>query len=258
MILFFTGTGNSRYVARLLGQELNDDQIIELTGDFLLYPERFKVESGEGQRVIWVFPTYSWGVPPVVVDVISKIKIEGGEWADHYMVTTCGADIGMCHQQWRDLISARWWKPVATFSVPMPNTYVCMKGFDVDSQSIAEGKIHEAPLRVRSIADFIKQRFEIDDVVKGKWPMVKTRFIYPYFKKHYMNPEAFRVRTDVCCSCGKCARNCPMDNIVMKGNFPVWGAGCAMCLRCYHGCPNHAIEFGNSTLTKWQYMFPEK
>ncbi|MBD5192819.1 MAG: 4Fe-4S binding protein [Bacteroidales bacterium] len=258
MIIYFSGTGNSRHVALTLGQELRDSSVVELTGDFLRFPELLRLESGEGQRVIWVFPTYSWGVPPVMVDVIKKIKIDGGEWADHYLVTTCGDDIGKCHQQWRELISARWWKPIATFSVQMPNTYVCMKGFDVDSQQVAEGKIHESSLRVRSIADFIRQRFEIDDVVEGRWPKIKSRFIYPYFKKHYMSPEGFRVREDACVSCGRCARECPMDNIELKGKFPVWGAGCAFCLRCYHGCPAHAIEYGQTTEGKGQYLFPGK
>lgn len=258
MIIYFSGTGNSRHIARLLSKELNDTHLVELTGDFLLYPERFRLESGEGQRVIWVFPTYSWGVPPVVAEVISKIKIAGGEWADHYMVTTCGDDIGKCHLQWRRLISARWWKPRATFSVQMPNTYVCMKGFDVDSPQVAEGKIAESPLRVRSIADFIRRRVAIDDVVEGRWPKIKTRYIYPYFLKHCMNPDGFSVNEQSCISCGKCARNCPMDNIALKGKYPVWGAGCAFCLRCYHGCPVHAIAYGNATAGKGQYMFPEK
>ena len=99
MIIYFSGTGNSRHVALTLGQELRDSSVVELTGDFLRFPELLRLESGEGQRVIWVFPTYSWGVPPVMVDVIKKIKIDGGEWADHYLVTTCGDDIGKCHQR---------------------------------------------------------------------------------------------------------------------------------------------------------------
>lgn len=256
MIIYFSGTGNSRHVALSLAKELDDKNIVELTGDLLLYPDQFRLESGEGQRVIWVFPTYSWGVPPVMEEVIAKIKIDGGDWADHYMVTTCGDDIGKCHEQWKKLISARHWKPVSTFSVQMPNTYVCMKGFNVDSPQLAAGKIRESALRIRSIADFIKNRFVIDDVAEGRWPRIKTRYIYPYFRKHYMSPEGFNVHEEACVSCGKCARNCPMDNIELKGKYPVWGAACAFCLRCYHGCPEHAIEYGKSTEGKGQYMFP--
>ncbi|MDE6267279.1 MAG: EFR1 family ferrodoxin [Muribaculaceae bacterium] len=258
MIIFFSGTGNSRHVAQALGKELGESNIVELTGDFLRYPEQLRLESEEGGRVIWVFPTYSWGVPPVVAEVISKVNIDGGERADHYMVTTCGDDIGKCHMQWRNLISGRRWKPLATFSVQMPNTYVCMKGFDVDPEQVAMEKIHESVMRVHSIAEFIKQRYKIDDVVEGRWPKIKTRYIYPYFKKHYMNPSGFHVSETTCISCGKCSRNCPMDNIELKGKFPVWGAVCAFCLRCYHGCPVHAIEYGNSTVGKGQYMFPKK
>jgi Coenzyme F420-reducing hydrogenase, beta subunit len=45
-----------------------------------------------------------------------------------------------------------------------------------------------------------------------------------------------------CTSCGKCAGDCPQDNITMKDGRPVFGAQCILCLRCYYGCPVHAIS----------------
>lgn len=258
MIIYFSGTGNSRHIALQLSKELGDSKVVELTGDILLHPEQVTLDCGEDERIIWAFPTYAWGVPPVVADVIAKINLKQGSDKEHYMVTTCGDDIGKCHEEWRRLITARGWRPIATFSVQMPNTYVSMKGFDIDPRKVAEKKIADSAERVNLIVQRIKARREVDDVVQGGWPKVKSKIINPYFKKHFMNPAKFHVRKDACVSCGKCAENCPMENIELKSGFPVWGNNCTMCLRCYHGCPVHAIEYGKSTKGKGQYLFPGK
>ncbi len=50
----FSGNGNSAAVAARLGQLLHD----------------------ESNDILWVFPVYAWGIPPVVV---SRIKRNGSE-----------------------------------------------------------------------------------------------------------------------------------------------------------------------------------
>ena len=64
MILFFSGTGNTRYCAELLAKALGDKA-------FDISPRR-RDESishvAASSRIVWMFPIYSWGVPPIVVD----------------------------------------------------------------------------------------------------------------------------------------------------------------------------------------------
>ena len=36
---------------------------------------------------------------------------------------------------------------------------------------------------------------------------------------------------------------------------PTWGPNCALCMRCYHLCPNHAINYGRETENKGQYRY---
>ncbi|MDE5646577.1 MAG: 4Fe-4S ferredoxin, partial [Muribaculaceae bacterium] len=73
MIVCFTGTGNSGAVALRLSRAL-DDELVMLRGDLLICATPELVLSGD--RVVWVFPTYSWGVPPVVADFIGRVAIE--------------------------------------------------------------------------------------------------------------------------------------------------------------------------------------
>ncbi len=248
MIFCFSGTGNSLWVAQRLADILEDR--IYLIADNNLTPIKSTAE-----RVIWVFPIYSWGVPPVVKRFIQSQDIIFQNQPLHYMVCTCGDDTGIAYKQWRKLITKRGWIARSAFSVQMPNTYTLMKGFDVDSNEIMQQKLDAAPERVNFIAKQIRLNTCTDDITTGSWAWIKTRIIYPGFMKFCMSPKPFHA-TENCISCQKCSRECPLQNIKMTEGHPQWGNNCTMCLRCYHTCPQHAIAYGNATKGKGQYLHP--
>lgn len=253
MIICFSGTGNSLYVATQLGKHLSDEQIIRLQGDILIDPSTCQLTSTSNQ-IIWIFPTYSWGVPPVVERFIKEVDITNGSKCEHHMVTTCGDDIGCLDSIWRKLIANRSWRTGNAYSIIMPNTYVLMKGFDVDTTEVAKRKIDEAPRAIAEIAERIANGVCGDILVRGSWPWFKTHIIHPYFKRFCMSPKHFR-SNGRCIGCGRCAKECPMSNITMKPTGqPLWHSRCALCLRCYHICPVDAVTYGKTTNGKGQYF----
>ena len=52
--------------------------------------------------------------------------------------------------------------------------------------------------------------------------------------------------SDACCSCGVCAKECPMENISMKEGRPVFANKCATCLHCVYRCPKGSLTPGSS------------
>lgn len=251
MIIYFSGTGNTALAAKLLSKALNDEPLLQLTSDMLLHPENHTLTPKEA-RLIWAFPIYSWGIPLVIVNFIRKVKIaKGAKDAIHYMLATCGDDMGYADRQWRKEMKHRELKARSVFAVRMPNTYVCMKGFDVDPEDLEREKLDEVPEVIRKIADVINNGGE-DILIRKSFSWIKTYIIYPWFKKYAMSSKPFHF-TEACMSCGKCAASCPMANISMKDRHPVWSENCAMCLRCYHICPSHAVAYGNTTAFKGQY-----
>lgn len=254
MILYFSGTGNSRWVALRLASLLGD-KAFDITTKL---PNHLVVEQKNvSANLIWVFPIHSWGLPLVVKRFIKEWEGAIAQDSQHYMVCTCGDDIGHAHKQWRKIIGKKS-LPHSTFSVQMPNTYTFMKGFDVDSPQTVRQKLADAQARIDYIAKQICRGSSLhctDDVVTGRWAWIKTHIIYPYFMKFCMSTKPFHA-THNCIGCGRCSHECPLQNITMNDRCPQWGDNCTMCLRCYHTCPQHAVTYGKSTRYKGQYLFP--
>lgn len=248
MILYFSGTGNSREVAGCLGRISGEKvlPLLEVAGG-----GKDALVLQEGEALGFVFPVYSWGPPPVVLEALERIRIEGvPEYV--YFVCTCGDDTGKTADIFRKAVSRKGWTCAVGFSVTMPNTYVCLPGFDVDSRRLAGLKLKSMEGRMEFIASCVKARKRMTDCHEGIFPRLKSYLVRPFFNRYMTSPDAFRA-TDACVSCGKCVRVCPMHNIRLAEGRPVWGADCAMCLACYHHCPEHAVGYGNATKGKGQY-----
>lgn len=198
-------------------------------------------------------------MPLTVRNVIAKATIDYKCRDDcpHYMVATCGDDIGLAHREWRRAITRRGWRACSAFSVQMPNTFVAMKGFTLDPEPVAKAKLEASRDRVAHIIEQISNNPDstADDVVTGKWAWLKTKIINPLFVTFVQTPRPFYA-DESCKSCGRCARNCPVRTITMENGRPEWKGDCVLCMRCYHYCPSHSIHYGSATNGKGQYQCP--
>lgn len=258
MIISFSGTGNSFLVADRLQKHLHEKNFMKLQRELILTENPVIDLEQDDTSIIWVFPTFSWGIPPVVLNFINRCKFEGSCNIVHHLVVTCGDDTGNLSKLWKKLLAKLNWQCGGIWSVQMPNTYVLMKGFDVDPHDVEVRKLEECEARIEKIACAIKDGCQIIDIVKGKWASIKTTLIYPWFVKHTMSPKPFHA-TQKCTGCRLCSQECPMENIEMSRHKkenpkPMWKDNCAMCLRCYHQCPVNAVQYGVKTRGKGQYM----
>lgn len=253
MIFYFSGTGNSRYVAQELSKAL---------GESLHFIPQTRPESVqfEGNHLGFVFPIYSWGIPPLVTEFVSSfndgfgrhVKASG---ARIWMVCTCGDEVARAPEMMASALAARYMVMEGAWSVIMPNNYVLLPGFNVDAKSVEIKKLEAAPARVASIAEEIRRGQMKTDVTRGSNSYFKSRVIYPLFKKWGVFPSRWHW-TPECVGCEKCASVCPMRNIMMQGDRPRWGHSCVSCLACYHYCPTHAVAYGRATEYKGQYYCP--
>ena len=249
MVFYFSGTGNSKWVAEAIASDLQDKTVC-VNGDECAC-EPYVLEKGE--RLGFVFPVYSWGMPQFFETFVRNVQVENVEYV--YFVCTCGDDTGLTKEAFCEIALQRGWHVAAGYSVAMPNTYVCLPGFDVDAMEVQESKKHNASERLRAIIDDIKERKNgCFDVVPGAFPWFKSKVIRPLFNKYMITDKPFHA-TDKCVECGLCAKVCPKDNIVVEHRRPKWKSKCVGCLRCYHSCPVNAIQYGRFTKGKGQYLY---
>lgn len=250
MIYCFSGTGNSQWVAdklkgQNLGQRSQEQSSVDL-GQRLLPSAVIDEKDMYGL----IFPVYAWGIPKVVEAYVKEHlhDIQKAEYV--YAVMTCGDDIGYADKVLSKLLGG---KLDAVFSVHMPNTYVCLPGFDVDKDEVATAKVQETLQRLPSIAEHIKKRKRTRDVCRGQMAWVKTYVLRPLFNRFLVTDKYFYTTKD-CTGCKRCVRNCPQGNMTMnQQSHVVWRhQNCTGCLRCYHRCPSHAVRFGRFTKNKGQ------
>ena len=72
MIFYFSGTGNSAWVARQLAEGQNEELLsiaMEIDRN-----KAYKLKAGE--KVGFVFPVYAWGPPKIVLRFIHQLKLD--------------------------------------------------------------------------------------------------------------------------------------------------------------------------------------
>ncbi len=248
MILYLSGTGNTYKVASLLGENLSEN--------LYFMPECNPASlTFEGKTFGIVCPVYSWGVSPLVLDFISRLSdklIASLSNHDVWIVLTCGDEIAYAPEILKDALLKRGVNVSGGWSVIMPNDYVLLPGFGVDSKEVEERKLDKYRKRVDDISANIKGRLWEEDYVRGGMKWVKSRLIYPLFRRWGVFPKRWHW-TQECIGCESCVKACPVGNIDFKGGRPKWGDECISCTACFHICPTHAVEYGNMTKHKKQY-----
>ena len=253
MIFYFSGTGNSRWVATQMAAALGEElfEICEARRKSLV---SFNLCGGE--TVGLVFPVHAWSPPKVVLDFISEMRFSIYP-SYMYFVCTCGDDTGKTAEVLCRTARRRGWICDAGYSVTMPNTYVCLPGFDVDAGELERKKLSAAVGRVSEIIAELRERRTGFHLCEGSMPWAKTYILGPLFRHFLMRDKKFHT-TEACTGCRICERVCPMHNISMQDGRPRWRGQCTMCLACYHHCPGHAVHFGKETLDKGQYTNTSK
>lgn len=254
MIFYFSGTGNSKWIAEELSG-FHGETLISISKELIHKGDYLQYELRGDEKIGFVFPVYSWGPPKIVLDFIYKMKLLGYEEQYFFFVCSCGDDTGQTKKVFLKAISRKGWECHSGFSVIMPNNYVLMKGFNIDSKELQQKKLHEAIPMMQRINKLIReQRKGVFELTEGSFPYIKTQLINPLFNKFRITAKPFYA-TDACVSCKKCEKVCPVENIKVDGK-PVWGDNCTSCLACFHICPQQAVQYGKITGNKGQYFNP--
>lgn len=247
MIIFYTGTGNSRYAAQQLA-EITGDELFDATECI----RKGEFPTLESQRA-WVFvsPIYAWRLPKIFAEWIEKTVFDGNHRA--YFLLTCGSDIGNAAHYIKKLCAKKNFELAGVKEIVMPENYVAM--FDVPDNETSVRIRKAARRRISRIAADINEEKELAKSKIAITDRIKSSIVNPVFYSACVKSKDFKAG-DKCVSCGKCARVCPVSGIIMENGRPVWTGECTHCMACICGCPAEAIEYGKKSVGKVRYICP--
>jgi ferredoxin len=256
-VFFFTGTGNSLAVARDIARRL----------DATLTPIPAVVNQGviecDAEVVGIVFPIYyetHGGIPLIIRRFIARLADLGSKYV--FGVTTYGSASTIALGRLARLIEARGGRLRGRFAVNMPeNIYPLLaanrheKMYEVWKQNVEK--------LCRFVEERRAARLHTPNVVVGRAYVLLSflgRLLLPAWRRATIRQlqrgagsrlhsyddllplmdNSFAVGED-CNGCGTCARICPVGNIRLVAERPVWQHRCEFCLACFHWCPREAI-----------------
>ena len=248
-IFYFTGTGNSLWVASYLASKLGDTKLLPLP-----LSEKVNLSGLTSNRVGFVFPVIMFGLPPLIKRFIESVPISNDTY--NFAVATCGGTPFSSLKMVEQLLSNRGIKLSAGFCVRMVNNCTSI------GEAIPEEKQYLRFEKAKTILNAIglkieKQEIHMDRGIPGlNWYFSgvlhkKAEFLIADAAKYFYIDHN-------CNGCGLCEKVCPVKNITMDSMKPRWHGHCEQCYACLQWCPKESIQVRNKkTEGRRRYHHPE-
>lgn len=227
MIFYFTGTGNSLYIAKQLEQ------------DYRSIPQMLRQDNQtySAETIGIVCPIYGHEMPQMVKEFLRRAVFETDYF---YLVLTYGNRHGGAVELAQNYLISIGKKADYINTVLMVDNF--LPAFDMTQQMALDKKVGEQIEVIKT--DIENKKYEIPKVT------MKDRMAHKGYVAMVKNaPEtiwANFIITDDCIGCGICTRVCPAGCIHLDKQIAVnTGMNCQACYGCIQACPKRAIRFGN-------------
>ena len=248
MVLYFSATGNTEYIATQLAHKLNDECVNLL--DRIKNNDHSVLHSDK--PFVICAPVYVCEMPRFMSKYLKEQTFTGSR--DVYFIFTSGGYCGISGQLAKWMFRQKKMNYLGHAEFKMPRNYVANNSYPMLEFDEIKDRILKSRDKVNAVAG---------DILAGRKLTARHIFLFetiitlpfnPVWCKYKLLAKDFYC-TDKCVGCGKCAKICPLNNISIKECKPVWGDRCSHCMACIGNCPTRAIEYGSITQEKEQYNF---
>ena len=258
-LYYFSGTGNSLAVARLVAERLGGEPIpiASVIG-------REAIES-DASVIGITFPVYYADAPNIVRRFAEKLGSTEGKYI--FAISTYGGAAGASLKTLGNILASRGAALSAGFGVHMPQN-AFHKPWEMRSLAYKQAE-KRVGFIVRSVearkTGFFYSNALIQAIMTPLQGWIRrmtalalekasnTRSLSGLTVEQLMPLCGASFAVDEKCNgCGTCARVCPVGNIEIVGKKPVWQNRCENCLACHNWCPTSAIH---TALVKSDYHY---
>jgi ferredoxin len=246
-IYYYTGTGNSLWVARKVAEALGGTKLCSITACKDRNPDMTADTAG------MVFPVHIWGVPVPVLQFVTSLTDVRSAYI--FAIAVNAGQVSNTLVQLQQAMAERRLTLSAGFEIPMPSNYIPWGGPGPKEKQ--NQRFEQAKEKIGRIAGTIREKVPLP-VEKGPlWQRILFTAIYrASFSRVPAMDQKFWA-DDTCNACGICCAVCPADNITLHAEKPVWHHRCEQCFACLQWCPQEAIQYGKKTPQYERYHHPE-
>jgi len=249
-LYYFTGTGNSLSAAKDIAAALGDCEVVPIASLMDTTPGDI---TPAADRVGIICPDYFTGLPAIVAAFAKRLDLANVKYV--FSVVTFGGsgDIPVLRQLDAVLKKRSGRGLDAGFGVRMPGNYILM--YEPPAGQKRDELLDGAKKQLETIAREIGACRK-HDLPRSFLMQAVHALMYPRFIANVHGDDRKFSVTDACTSCGTCVKVCPVKNIGLADNKPVWKHRCELCCACIHACPVKAIQAGRGTEKRQRYRHP--
>ncbi|UYP46028.1 hypothetical protein NEF87_002313 [Candidatus Lokiarchaeum ossiferum] len=236
-IFYFSGTGNTKIVAKIIKQELkNQNHIVVLHKIEDLLKEAMMFDTKHYDMVGIGYPVHALNAPRLIYQFI---QILGKDTRKRVFLFKTAGDplwLGGPTSLLRKRLKKKEFDVFYEFLEIMPANVVV----SYDEKLVKQ---------LYQLAE-VDTRNQVQNILAGQRSLQKLGFFKSIFSLLFSTMESlgvkivgkcFRVSLD-CTNCGACILGCPMQNIIRKNDRIKFKFQCSLCMRCIYSCPVNAIH----------------
>lgn len=248
MILYFSATGNTKFIAEEIAKRV-DDETVDLLNRI---KEQDYSEIHSEKPFVVCSPVHVCEMPRFLAKYLLKLPLTGNP--NIYFVFTSGGYAGVAAALGRKMAKKKGMVYMGRAEFTMPRNYPVSRRYPLLPEDQNIERIRKAYSHVPEVAENIKNGVRIKVRRVTYFEKIITYPFNPIWVKYKHSAKPF-YSTDRCIGCGKCVRLCPLNNIRLEDRRPKWEESCAHCMACLANCPVEAIEYGNITTKTYKYRF---
>ena len=254
-IYYYSGAGNTRYIARLLRKQFIED------GDSVIFTRivkstQFDLQCGDVDLLLVGFPVYDLSAPLMVQKFVATLPCSDVPIA--FFCTRAMISVNAVLELKNIAMKSSGMVTVANLDLYMPGTDILGIGTIKNSRTEKIVKSLHSRNIDKKIKKFIaRAKKKRPLAVWTKWYSYLAFLIPPKTRQKFHDQYTkftsdFYCEHEACTQCMLCVKNCPQENIAFDGKIS-FGSSCDMCLRCLHHCPAECIQIGEMTKGKVRY-----
>lgn len=248
MVLYYSATGNTEFIAREIAKGLGDTCLNLLDK----IKERDLTPIHSDTPFVICAPVIVCEMPRFMSKFLKKVDLFGNK--DVYFIFTSGGYSGAASPLAKSLVKKKKMNYMGHADFIMPRNYVASDAYGMLTKEEAEARILDAVKLLTPTVSAIKKGEKLVARKPSIWETAVTVPFNPVWCKFLLTAKDFHIEGD-CSACGKCIRLCPLNNIKLVDGKPIWGKDCTHCMACIGNCPGEAIEYKNITQKKEKYNF---